>query len=149
MDKMLKNGKKIRMAHPKRKTNPFRRDGQLKVMKYQQLRIWFAHLIEKLTEHLKRVTEKLKVRVGRWFSYIKRKYPEVIKIKRATLISLIVFAILLSSFFSIMLVSCIYDGNQPIETTVPPIQSNTTTPTVTLTPTITETPTTEPLPDHK
>ena len=149
MDKMINQKKNIRMARPKRKSNPFRRDGQLKVMKFQQLRIWFAHLIEKLTEHLKRVAEKLKARVGRWYSYLKRKYPEVIKIKRATLISLIAFAILLSSFLSIMLVSCIYDGNQPIETTVPPIYSNTATPTTTLAPTVTQTSTPEPLPDHK
>ena len=149
MDKMLKNGKNIRMARPKRKPKPFRSDELIKVIKFQHLRIWFAHFIEKLTEQLKCVGEKLKVRLRRWHSYLKRKYPEVIKIKRATFISLIVFAILLSSFVSIMLVSCIYDGNQPIETTMPPIYSNTVTPTVTLAPTVSQTSTPEPLPDHK
>ncbi len=117
--------------------------------RHYHVKTWFSDFFENFQERIRRTGKNWMAIIRKWGSQFLSKYPEVIKIKRATLISLIVFAILLSSFFSIMLVSCIYDGNQPIETTVPPIESNTTTPTVTLTPTITETPTTEPLPDHK
>jgi hypothetical protein len=149
MDRMLKNGKNIRMARPKRKPNPFRDHQTNGWLQFHRIRVWFAQHLTKLHEQVKTVSRKWMDGIRRWGSHFLKKFPEVIKIKRATFVSLIVFAILLSSFLSIMLVSCIYDGDQPIETTVPPIHSNTATPTATLTPTVIDTKTPEPLPDHK
>ncbi len=158
---MNKDVRNIQMAKPKHQPTRDWGFGLNRRIRFPRVKAWFSALFKSFQERYGNFKRNLSVRAKRleishhmrkWYFHFVEKCREKIRIKKTTLIFLIMLTILLSCIFSILLVGC-YHGENSVdpqyETTSPPALTNTTIPTLTFTPTFTSTSTPEPLPENK